>query len=259
MTRTGPKRRTCRRCKGVANVKGLNRTGIEWADYVWNPVAGCRHGCEYCYARRFAKRLQGTGHPHYVSGFEPAFHPDILDAPAQLKKPSIIFAVSMGDLFGAWVPSEWIERTLDAMVPPHSYVVLTKNAGNLSGWQMEPRVWAGTSVWAGKSVSKESDACLDRILKLETWCYPRKVLSIEPMLVPVSTEYLNGDLSWLIIGGLTGPHKFAPPRAWVEPLVYWAAMHHVAVFVKDNCNLPDMPQEWPEGMRGNLDAEKGDA
>lgn len=32
------------------------KTKIEWADSTWNPVTGCLHGCEYCYARRIAER-----------------------------------------------------------------------------------------------------------------------------------------------------------------------------------------------------------
>lgn len=26
-------------------------TKIDWCDSTWNPVTGCLHGCEYCYAR----------------------------------------------------------------------------------------------------------------------------------------------------------------------------------------------------------------
>lgn len=34
--------------------------------------------------------------------------------PAQKKKPAVIFVVSMGDLFGEWVPDAWIERVFTA-------------------------------------------------------------------------------------------------------------------------------------------------
>ena len=33
--------------------------------------------------------------------------------PAQKKKPAKIFVVSMGDLFGAWVPDNWIEEVFN--------------------------------------------------------------------------------------------------------------------------------------------------
>lgn len=37
------------------------KTKIDWCDSTWNPVTGCLHGCEYCYARRIAERF--GGHP----------------------------------------------------------------------------------------------------------------------------------------------------------------------------------------------------
>ena len=38
----------------------MDKTKIEWADATWNPVTGCYHKCEYCYARRIAKRFGGN-------------------------------------------------------------------------------------------------------------------------------------------------------------------------------------------------------
>ena len=37
----------------------MRKTKIDWADSTWNPVTGCLHGCEYCYARRIAERFGG--------------------------------------------------------------------------------------------------------------------------------------------------------------------------------------------------------
>lgn len=37
----------------------MNKTKIEWCDSTWNPVTGCLHSCEYCYARRIANRFEG--------------------------------------------------------------------------------------------------------------------------------------------------------------------------------------------------------
>ncbi len=39
----------------------MNKTKIEWCDSTWNPVTGCRHGCEYCYAKHMANRFKGNG------------------------------------------------------------------------------------------------------------------------------------------------------------------------------------------------------
>ena len=37
----------------------MQRTKIEWCDSTWNPVTGCLHECEYCYARKIAHRFGG--------------------------------------------------------------------------------------------------------------------------------------------------------------------------------------------------------
>ena len=38
----------------------MKKTKIEWCDSTWNPITGCYHECEYCYARRIAKRFGGN-------------------------------------------------------------------------------------------------------------------------------------------------------------------------------------------------------
>lgn len=51
-----------------------DRTKIDWCDASWNPVTGCLHGCEYCYAWTMANRFkmnQKTG-----NGSASAVHED---------------------------------------------------------------------------------------------------------------------------------------------------------------------------------------
>lgn len=71
----------------------MNRTAIEWTDWTWNPVTGCRGGCEYCYARAFAQRFN-------KGNFEPEFHADRLDQPLKHKKAARVFLGSVTDMFG---------------------------------------------------------------------------------------------------------------------------------------------------------------
>ena len=89
---------------------------IEWADQSWNPVTGCLHDCPYCYARDIAFSV----YPDEV-GFSPTLWPERLAAPAHHAVPSDasekisrknVFVCSMADLFGRWVPDEWIEAVL---------------------------------------------------------------------------------------------------------------------------------------------------
>jgi hypothetical protein len=123
----------------------LNKSKIEWCDLTWNPVTGCNHGCEYCYAKKIANRfgshdvtnlgnemtIQLNTKPSnpYPYKFIPTFHKYRLEEPAQKTKGRKIFVCSMADLFGNWVPDEWTSEVLKSCeaAPQHKYLFLTKN------------------------------------------------------------------------------------------------------------------------------------
>src|ERR1700690_1697768 len=136
----------------------MNKTKIEWTDYTWNPVSGCKHNCRdtYCYnthkstgiLNRFGAvykdssgeetreknwRMRETGDNHIAKpgeinpfGYDPTFYPHRLIEPLKPKVPSRIFVVDVGDLFGQWVPVEWITQILDVIrqCPHHSFQLL---------------------------------------------------------------------------------------------------------------------------------------
>ena len=128
----------------------MNKTKIDWCDSTWNPVTGCLHGCEYCYARSIAHRFSGGGENWtddktivldkkmygeeeekaipYPYGFIPTFHRYRLNDYIG-KKGRNIFVCSMADLFGEWVPDSWIKEVFKACenAPQHNYLFLTKN------------------------------------------------------------------------------------------------------------------------------------
>ena len=54
-------------------------------------------------------------------GFEPTHHPERLEDPKKVKKPSRIFCGSMTDLFGEWVPKFWVHDILSIInqTPQH--------------------------------------------------------------------------------------------------------------------------------------------
>jgi protein gp37 len=103
---------------------------IEWALWSWNPVTGCLHNCDYCYARDIANRF-------YPQAFKPSIVPARLSAPANTQVPEEashnvgyknVFTCSMADLFGKWVPAEWIQAVLDVARanPQWNFLFLTK-------------------------------------------------------------------------------------------------------------------------------------
>lgn len=57
----------------------MKKTKIEWCDSTWNPVTGCLHGCEYCYARKIANRF-GTLYKYGIEPEDEGLTFDMLDA-----------------------------------------------------------------------------------------------------------------------------------------------------------------------------------
>lgn len=48
-----------------------SKTKINWCDSTWNPVTGCLHGCEYCYARKIANQYGGYALPGFRTCHSP--------------------------------------------------------------------------------------------------------------------------------------------------------------------------------------------
>src|SRR6185503_12425967 len=89
-------------------------TAIEWTNRTWNPVTGCTkvsQGCKHCYAERLANRFWG-GRPFA----EVRIHPDRLDQPKGIRRPSMIFVNSMSDLFHPDVDESFIQQVFAVMV-----------------------------------------------------------------------------------------------------------------------------------------------
>ena len=92
----------------------------------WNPVTGCMHYCVYCWARRLAEtRLRGVS--RYRRGFVPRFNR--WEFRVRFKSGEFVFVSDMGDLFGDFIPSEWIFRVLRYIekFPRTHFLFLTKN------------------------------------------------------------------------------------------------------------------------------------
>jgi protein gp37 len=231
----------------------MNRTSIDWAQYSWNPVVGCQHGCDYCYARRIAERFHGP------DGFKPTFHEERLDEPSKIQKPSRIFVGSMCDLFGDWVPQEWINRVLNAAwaAPQHQYLFLTKNPKRYHDFLNGkiPSNW-----WLGATVTTKDETLDDPVGGLHyagwhTW------ISAEPLLEDIADCVSYRSIDWLVIGAMTGPgsKNRQPEFKWIESLTDGAIVHGVPVFHKRSLAsfywpLPTL-QQYPTAMMAQLDSK----
>lgn len=211
----------------------MNKTKIEWCDRSWNPVTGCKGDCEYCYARRISMRFHRS--------FEPQFHKERINEPYKLKEPARIFTVSMGDLFGDWVPESWINEVLEVIdfCPQHDFMILTKNPKRLAEFYIPMNAWIGITV-DSREVYKER---LHYLLEASAYV---KFISFEPLLTPIDVNASElKEIDWVIIGGKTGNKPFIPPREWADKIIKPARSSGIAVFLKNNLHYPVKIQEFP--------------
>ena len=246
-------------------------SGISWAAWSWNPVTGCLHGCEYCYARAIAtdERYKAA----YPAGFTPLFHPERLEAPANTVIPAAyrddthhgcdkgdclicayrrVFVCSMADLYGRWVPDEWIQQVHAAMCanPQWQYITLTKFPTRYIGLQMPPGAWVGTTVDEQKRVRIAENAFRQIDGVAVKW------LSLEPLREPLEFTDLS-MFDWVVIGAQTETRQpdgvvpaFAPPFEWVARIVAQAKEAGCKVHLKPNLRSnPGMRwlDEYPAG------------
>lgn len=262
-----------------------SKNGIEWCDYTWNPVTGCLHGCDYCYARRMANRFGGASETHhnetvgnecqwyteetkethdllepiydvdrghnasYPFYFDPTFHRYRLNEPQKVKKPAKIFVCSMADLFGEWVPDEWISEVFRACeaAPWHKYLFLTKNPKryeDCGAFQEKPNFWFGTTITNNSDYAKRGYDFFYTSTR-------NRVLSIEPLLEDIRKYEIYSwfnSVNWVIIGQQTGPGAVPPEPEWVQSTIEQCRDAGVPVFVKSPLYEKFPVQEWPEGL-----------
>lgn len=246
--------------------KGKGGRGIEWTDYTWNPVAGCKHACRWtmpdgsvakCYAEEVA---EGIAQSAYPLGF--AHHywkPALLAEPYRLKTPSRIFMDSMSDLMGHWVHDEQIQSVLDACAaaPWHTFQLLTKNAPRLLKFTFPTNVWVGVSAppteFMGKPLSAQQQ---ERYMFRALDVFPEirasvRWMSIEPLSFDMAATFRRWGgyvpLHWAVIGAASnGRTLYQPRREWVSDLLTLLDREGTAVFFKGNLDWPRA--EWRESF-----------
>lgn len=273
----------------------MNRSKIEWCDHTWNPITGCRGSCHYCYARTMTKRFagdvrlnlmakkdfrtqeaRGGGGDVYVLdkpmlnetgkalvypfGFEPTLHLYRMDALDKLKMGSNIFVGAMSDVFGDWVPDDWIDKIMDACLgrPRHNYLFLTKNAGRYCEYDVPT---GHENMWYGASITRAVE--MSRAELLPEGC--RAFVSMEPILEDLQPEWHNNlfrKVDWIILGAETGrrKEKVVPEFGWINKIVLSADKNGVPVFMKDSL-IPvvreeNMRRDFPDQLRAQTASPK---
>ena len=191
---------------------------IPWADWTWNPIAGCSPisaGCANCYAAALSERFSlPWGEAHFFPerlGQPAKVFPHFADGSPDLENPYRVFVCSMADLGHETVLPKWREAVCAAMraAPWHTYIVLTKRPGK---WLES----LPAATWVGVTVEERSQ--WERADSLVHWFVGTRFVSVEPMLGPVSPSGMAGPIDWVIAGPETGPGARPCHDEWIEEL-----------------------------------------
>lgn len=269
---------------------------IEWTDATWTPIRArnletgktgwhCQHvspGCEHCYSETLNRRI-GSGlafKPGHIKDVDVFLDAKMLAAPLRWRAPRRIFVCSMTDLFGEWVPDEWIDEIFRIMAetPQHTYQILTKRPVRMRGYvqrfyNARAPVWDGQGVpkgrldilrnlWLGVSVEDQSRAD-ERIPRLLETPAAVRFISAEPLLGPLDlrqflveqhiiNDFVLDPLSLCIVGGESGPGKRPVNIDWMRDIRDQCLAAGVPLFVKQidkRIPIPDdlMIRQWPKG------------
>ena len=230
----------------------MNKTGISYLTHTWNPTKGCSpasSGCNSCWAKAMSKRLAGNNVKGYDKDdpFKVTCFPDRLDQPLKVKKPSVIGASFMGDLFHKDVPFEFIDRVFANMaccvkynkrsVLDHKFLILTKRpeimAKYLSINDGKSRPWFNAlvdrglirdlpwmpNVYLGVSVEdqKTADERIPLLLQIPA---AKRFVSVEPMLDKIWLNYLHYD-NTVEVDALKGSHGVLRPHEGKNAKLSW--------------------------------------
>jgi protein gp37 len=233
-------------------------TKIEWTHETWNPVWGCFGECDYCYARKIAKRFaKKTAEKYYLIGSDSYSEMvNCLEAfiPMEFfnkwytefkKSTKYVFVNSMSDI--AFWDMDWINKMIEVCEnnPGIVFQVLTKFPGKLIHIRFPENVWIGLSA----ETQKAFDHNIENLLLIESG---KHFISFEPLHRPVSiisylsvireieicnlitsTEIYHGKIDWVIAGAETGNQRaITPEPIWIRNIINDCRKFDIPFFFK---------------------------
>ncbi len=198
--------------------------------------------------------LNETGNPLvHPFGFEPTLHKYRMDTPEKLKMGKNIFVGAMADIFGNWVPDEWIQEVFGICrkFPIHNYLFLTKNPERYERIDAQGFLPAEKNWWYGSTLTTPEDKCFISNVHNTFW-------SIEPIHAPFHMwEKDEFSPDWVIIGAETGYRKgkIIPREEWIEDIVNECDKLKIPVFMKDSLvpiiGESNMRREFPDQLKNS--------
>lgn len=201
----------------------------EWITHTWNPVKGeCSFDCSYCYVKRWKT--------------QPLIHLDESELRADLGNGNSIFVCSGCDLFGPYVPAEWIGKvrahTLEH--PSNKYLWHTKNPRRLVEL-IEPGLFdiACVTIESNRGYPSITRAPLpaERTTYLSRF-EGQRMITVEPILCfdpdVFSDMILESDPMQVNIGADSGRNNLPEPsRIDIETLIELLAPYTKVVLKKN--------------------------
>lgn len=270
----------------------MYRSKIEWRDYTWNPITGCHHDCQYCYAKKMTASFSGDVRQNkmekkdysvqkpaegsevvyilekpmmnelgkvfaYPFGFELTFHQYRMDTLDKLKTGNNILVGDMADIFGSWIPDSWIREVIGACMarPRHNYLFLTKNPERYIN-----NVPTGMdNMWYGVSIARKSE--MDKFNYLPAHC--KTFINMDPILEdlePERSKPLFQYVDWIILGAETGKNKVITQWNWIKGIVLQADNAGCPVFMRDSLidivGEKNMRREFPQQLKSKIISRK---
>ncbi len=149
----------------------------------------------------------------------------------------------MADLFGKWVPDEWIEAVLNQakINPQWNFLFLTKFPVRMAEFEYPDNAWLGTTVdyqWTVERAEKAFKKLKQSGYKGITW------LSCEPMMEKLTFNSLD-LFNWVVMGGSSKSSQtsqFKPPLDWFAHLYMQARISKCLIYQKTNL-MPGISDE----------------
>jgi len=218
-------------------------TAIEWAEVVWNAATGCDRvspGGDHCYMFPIAEWQRRMGTANYRNGARYTEHPDLLEHPLGVKKPSRFFVNSMSDMFHERATQPFVFTMLRTMLTAdwHTFIVLTKRPGRMRNWvgqfcDEEGLERLPAHIWLGHSVENQAWADVRIPQLIQTRCTVR-LLSCEPLLGLVDLAPWLAGLDWVICGGESGREHRPMDLDWARRLRDQCVRSGTAFFYKQS-------------------------
>lgn len=264
----------------------MSKSNVEWANYAWSIISGCYRNCDYCYARKSASRFCGdvrlnvtnkncvrisngeytlyqidkpfkSGDNRQIAfpaGFTPTLHRCRFEFPSNFPCGEVILVSPMGEMFGPWIPDEWIEEIFSKCkeYPFNKYLFLTSCPERYQELDSKGMLPSDDNIWYGSTITDNN--C--RPFISESY---NTFLNVEPLQEDITSGIFAEDAQtpaadWIVIGGEISKrkNKVIPKLEWIQRILAHCDKFGIPVFINDNLidvvGKENMRKDYPESL-----------